>query len=508
MDSLSRRSLLRVGAGALAAWAAAPAAASAAGGVLPPGRGGLPRRDEMPVRTVSLTATPGPVDLGGRTVTTWSYDGRVPGPLIRVGVGEPLAVVVANNLPDPTTVHWHGLCVPNAQDGVPGVTQSAIAAADVFSYRFTPSSPGTYWLHPHVGLQQDRGLYAALIVDDPDEPLAYDAEWLVVLDDWIDGTGATPDDVLGELTRGSHDSGGAGGHSRAVEGDDGGAEASHVLPRDATSPLLGGPAGHVAYPVHLANGRTPDAPETFAATPGARVRIRLVNAGSDTAYRVAVGGHRMTVVHADGHPVRPVDTDALLLGMGERYDVLVTLGSGVFPLVAVAEGKAGAALALVRTGAGTAPDATVRPAELDGERVGYESLGPPAGAAPEEREPDRVIRMAMTGNGSAFDWGINGRRYDPAEHYPVAEGERVRLEFVNRTRMWHPMHVHGHTFSAGSPAGPRKDTVIVLPGRTVTADFDADNPGLWMVHCHNVYHSETGMMTTVAYEGRSAPVSP
>ena len=118
----------------------------------------------------------------------------------------------------------------------------------------------------------------------------------------------------------------------------------------ASSPLLGGDAGDVRYPYYLINGRVRAAPRTFSARPGQRARIRLINAGADTAFRVALGGHVMTVTHTDGYPVDPVQASALLLGMGERYDVQVTLGDGVFPLVALAEGKDSTALALVRTG--------------------------------------------------------------------------------------------------------------------------------------------------------------
>lgn len=156
----------------------------------------------------------------------------------------------------------------------------------------------------------------------------------------------------------------------------------------------------------------PAAPAAYQGRPGTRLRLRLVNAGGDTAFRMALGGHRMTVTHTDGFPVQPVDTDALLLGMGERYDVLVTLADGVFPLVALAEGKGAVALGLVRTGAGTAPTPATRPPELDRRIIGYRHL-----------QPTDAARL-------------------PA-------GERVRIDFANTTTMWHPVHLHGHTFAAG-----------------------------------------------------------
>jgi FtsP/CotA-like multicopper oxidase with cupredoxin domain len=242
----------------------------------------------------------------------------------------------------------------------------------------------------------------------------------------------------------------------------------------------------------------------FAARPGQRVRIRLINASGDTAFRVALGGHRMTVTHTDGHPVRHTGTDALLLGMGERYDVLVTVRDGVFPLTALAEGKgAGAAArALLRTASGTAPRASARPKELNGRLVSADELLAEDSVALDDRRPDRTLRLRLTGSMKKYDWAFDGKPYDPRKAHGLRAGERVRLVLTNATRMWHPVHLHGHAFAlTGTQDGPgaRKDTVIVLPGRRVVADFDAGNPGVWMLHCHNAYHQEAGMMTLLRY---------
>lgn len=129
---------------------------------------------------------------------------------------------------------------------------------------------------------------------------------------------------------------------------------SHML-MGARSSLLGGDAGDVAYPYFLINGRPSADPETFTSIAGTRIRLRIINAASDTAFRVALGGHRLTVTHSDGYPVNPVATDAILIGMGERYDALVTLADGAFPLIAAAEGKDSNALAIVHTGSGGLP---------------------------------------------------------------------------------------------------------------------------------------------------------
>lgn len=520
MTTFDRRALLRAGlllpaAGALAACTTSPRESRLIGPGDPLVRTAEARRlTSGRTHAVTLTAAPVQADLGGPVVTTWAYGGAVPGREIRVRRGDMIQARLVNRLPADTTIHWHGLALRNDMDGVPGVTQAAVSPGAAFTYRFTAATAGTYWFHPHVGTQLDRGLYAPLIVEDPAELTPYDHDWTVVLDDWIDGTGYTPDQVLARLRRGmggmSHspggqdsggmsgmDMGGMGGGGSGAAGS--GSGAGGPLLMGAASQLLGGDAGDVNYPYYLVNGRVASAPVTFRARPGQWARIRFINAGGDTAFRVALGGHRMLVTHTDGYPVAPVHTDALLIGMGERYDVLVDLDDGVFPLTALAEGKGQTARALVRTGAGTPPPASVRPDELAGQIIRYQQLRPTEDVALPARTPGDVRTLDLTGGMMRYDWGINGKPYDPRIRVLIRPGERVRVILRNQTMMWHPMHIHGHTFQVNG-TGPRKDTVIVLPGQSVTCDFDADNPGQWMAHCHNVYHAESGMMTILGYQ--------
>ncbi len=406
------------------------------------------------VRTVSLTATAGTVDLGGPLVDTWSYGGIVPGREIRVKAGDVIEAQLRNHLPVDTSIHWHGIALRNDMDGLPGLTQPPIGPGTSFTYRFVAPDPGTYWFHPHSGTQLDRGLYAPLIVEDPSDPGQYDAEWVLVLDDWLDGTGTNPDEVYAGLRRGR-----GGMHSSAA----------------GSSALLGGSAGDVTYPYYVMNGRVPSAPAIFTAKPRQRVRIRIINAAADTAFRLALGGHRLRIIQTDGFGIEPIETDALLIGMGERYDVLVTLADGVFPLAAVAEGKGIGAFGLVRTAAGTAPKPGSLPAELDRQIARYTDLRPSNPLS--VKEPDVVHQLTLNGGMMSYEWGINGRPYDDSvEPLRIHEGQRVRLEFRNATMMWHPMHLHGHTFQLAD-SGPRKDTVIVLPHQRVSCDFDAANPG-------------------------------
>ena len=273
------------------------------------------------------------------------------------------------------------------------------------------------------------------------------------------------------------------------------------------SDLLGGDAGDVSYPLHLINGKPPSDRATITVPPGGRARLRIVNAGSDTAYRVALGGHRMTVTHADGFPVTPVEVDTLLIGMGERYDVIVAPSSGTWPLVALAEGKNASASAIVRTAdvlAGTAPTGPTRPSELDGRILSYRDLVATEKVALAQRDPDVEHNIDLSGTMMPYQWAFDGKPFGEHEPLLIEQGQRVRLTFTNNSAMWHPVHIHGHTFRLGTDAtGPRKDTVNVLPGENVSVEFDAENPGQWMIHCHNTYHLEQGMAQVMAYKQSS-----
>jgi FtsP/CotA-like multicopper oxidase with cupredoxin domain len=444
-------------------------------------------------RTVAVELTPGraQVDLGGTHAATFAYGDVLPGPLIRANVGDELAVTVKNRLSHSTSVHWHGIALRNDMDGAAPASPDIEAGTD-FVYRFSVPHPGTYWAHPHTGLDSDTGLYLPIIVDDPAEPGNYDAEWVVVLDDWTDGVGSTPQQVYDGL-RGSSMRGMGGMHD--MDGMPG-------MSGMGSSTLLGGDAGDVMYPYYLINGRIPAAPTTFTAKPGQRVRIRIINAGSDTAFRVALTGHRMTVTHTDGFPVRPTDVDAVLVGMGERYDVIVTAGDGVFPLVAAAEGKDAVARAMLSTGVGAAPEPGFQPPEL-GRVVGTVDMFT---ATPEvdlgSAKPDVALSAQLSGGMMKYDWKINGRSFSDTQPLTIRQGQRATLTFNNMSMMWHPMHLHGHTFQVinrDGSRGARKDTVIVLPMQRLTVDVVADNPGEWMLHCHNTYHQEAGMMTSLNY---------
>ena len=461
------------------------------------------RSDSAAVQDVTLTAAPATIDLGDRTVETWAFNGTVPGPEVRLRAGDVLRARVRNQLPEPLTVHWHGIALRNDMDGVPDLTQEPIQPGDELVYEFTAPDPGTYFYHPHTGTQLDRGLYGPLIVEDP---TADDAarDVTLLLDDWIDGTGQTPDDVYASLRSGAGAMAGMDMGDSDMDGMDmGGGGMSgmdHSVETSDDAPL-GDDTGDVEYPLYLINGLAPTSPAELGVSPGERIRLRLVNAGSDTPFRVALGGSRLTVVATDGFPVEPVTVDTLLVGMGERYDVFVTVpGTGAFPFVAVPEGKDLGALAVLRSGPGEGPRPDSNPAELAGELLSLDDLRATPAAALPARDADRTYQVALTGDMASYRWGIDASA-DGGITLPVRRGERVRLVIENQTAMWHPIHLHGQTFQVvnADGTGARKDTAIVPAMGTVTVDVVADNPGQWALHCHNIYHAEAGMLTVLSY---------
>jgi multicopper oxidase len=438
-STLPRRSFLTA-AGLLAAGAALEAYGPDQLRVFPPSlRTGRDTSQPFAVATdgaVHLVAAPDVVDLGGRSARTWAFNGSLPGPELRVRAGQLLRVDFDNGLPAPTSIHWHGIAIRNDMDGVPGFTQRAIAPGARFLYEFTVPDPGTYFFHPHAGVQLDRGLYGVLIVEDPAEPGRYDREAVVVLDDWTDGVGETPDRILARLKANGMVHANMSGMDHDMAGmdhdmagmDHGGGMTDQVKP----STPLGDDSGDIRYPLYLVNGRQARSPATLSARPGDRVRLRIINAAADTAFRVALGGHQLTVTHADGYPVRPVTGDALLLGMGERYDAILQVQDGVFPLVAVAEGKEAQGLAVVRTSRGSAPRATASPKELRRRLLTVDDLQAAADADLGPATPQRTHRLVLDGKMSIYRWTINGHTMHGGVPLTVREGERVRLVFENR----------------------------------------------------------------------------
>ncbi|MFZ1202261.1 MAG: multicopper oxidase family protein [Desulfobacterales bacterium] len=439
-----------------------------------------------PVREYHFSASPANISLGnGPDFTAWTFNGRVPGPEIRVKEGEIVRVVLKNYLPEGTTIHWHGIPLQNAMDGVPGITQPPVMPGESFVYEFEASTPGSFLYHSHARYQLDQGLYGPLIVEPAGTEAAYDREYTLVLEDWVmkDGGGA----ARTERRPPSGMMHGMMGRGRSAGPDQG--------------PLL-----EPVYDGYAVNGRIYPATRSLAVTQGERVKLRLINASSATIFHLQLAGHPLTITHADGNPIRPVETDVLRIGMGERYDVIFEAANpGHWLLAAADTGLGENRLRVPILYKGVNSTAAVLPQFNQGLRLAsYTDFAARAADGYPGGTSDRIYNQVLGGGMHSAFWTINGRVYPNAETLLVDRGERVRLAYGNRSMMPHPMHLHGHFFRVVNGSLPHehwvlKDTIIVDPMQRIDVEFTADNPGHWFHHCHNLYHMEAGMANVIAY---------
>lgn len=434
---------------------------------------------------------------GGPAVTAVTVNGTIPGPEIRVREGETLRVLVRDGLPStPTTIHWHGLLVPAGMDGVPGISNAPIAPRQMYVYEYPIRQTGTYWYHSHYGFQEQQGMYGAFVIEEAHDRVRADRDAVVLLGDWLH---RAPAAVFAAL-RGEQDR--AAPPSPAPDPGDARAAAMKSMPAmPGTSGRAGADLSDVAYPSFLLNGRGPASPWTLEVRPGERVRLRLVNGGASTYFRVQLDGHALEVTHADGLAVQPVVVDEILMGMGETYDVVVKVArAGSFTLHAVAQDGSGQAVGVLHTpGVAASPSTEMPP---PGARLlQYAQLRAPEPTTLPEG-PVKSFRLPLQGDMKSYVWMIDGQAWPKADPLEISPGDRVQVELVNQTMMWHPMHLHGHFFRVLNGAGdlcPLKHTVNVAPGETLRFEFIADNPGKWFFHCHNAYHLEAGMAREFVY---------
>jgi FtsP/CotA-like multicopper oxidase with cupredoxin domain len=400
----------------------------------------------------TVTARSAAVQLpSGRTVQALTFDGTVPGPELRVREGDLVEVTLVNeDIRGGVSIHWHGVDVPNAEDGVAGVTQDAVPPGGRHVYRFRPDRAGTFWYHTHQVSSREvrRGLFGVLVVE-PREP--------------------APAGTL-DLALASHDVGG----SATLAGSD--------------------RLEHRAVP---------------AGTP---VRLRLVNT-DNTPRQYLLDGTAYRVLAIDGsdlHGPTPIEHETLEIPAGGRYDIGLTMPASPVR-VSVASTKA--ALVLSADGTGE-PPATASGPEFD--PIAYGTPAPtPFGAA---SHFDRRFRFSIGRKPGFYDgrpglqWTINGGIFPDVPMFVVSEGDLVEVTIENHTKSVHPMHLHGHRMLVLSrdglaPTGSPwwTDTLDVDPGERFELAFRADNPGVWMDHCHNLRHAAAGLTMHLAYAGVTTP---
>jgi len=449
------------------------------------------------VREFRFSASPARVNLGaGPDFIAWTYNGQVPGPEIRVREGEIIRVILKNFLPEGTTIHWHGVPVPNSMDGVPVVTQKAVMPGETFVYEFEAKPAGSYMYHSHVHYQLDQGLYGSLIIEPARPEGSYDREYTLVLEDWVmrDGGGVAETERRSTMGMG----GGLGGMGmmRGRGGGRGGLASS-------TGPLL-----EPVYDGYAVNGRVYPEIKPLEVNKGDKVKLRLLNPSSATIYDLRLAGHTLTITHVDGRLIKPIQTDVLRIGMGERYDVeFLADNPGNWLLAAAEQGFGKGQLRIPVRYKGISKKEAEAPTFHRGLRFAtywdFQALNPsaPSGSG----SVDRVYTQTLSGGMQSPYWTINGYVYPDSERLVVSKGETIGISYGNQSMMPHPMHLHGHFFRVVNQSLPRerwifKDTIIVNPMQRVDIEFLADNPGNWFHHCHNLYHMEAGMANVVTFE--------
>jgi FtsP/CotA-like multicopper oxidase with cupredoxin domain len=440
----------------------------------------------------------------GKAVRGMTYNGRLPGPELRVKEGERVRVVLKNALSEPTTIHWHGVDVPNAMDGVPGITQAPVPAGGTFVYEFEARPAGTRWYHTHFQehRQMDLGLMGPLIIEPAGrEPFPVDREHTLVLDDWATGTGPTLPSTR-EGTAGGR--GGMGGMMRGMDG--------MMSGRGMGGMMRGGSVHDVPYDVMTINGKAYPATDTLRVRKGERIRLRVINASADHTHVLRLAGHRLRVTHTDGNPlVAGVDVDALPIAPAERYDVLVVAqrpGAWVLQCLQPGHAQAGERMAVVYEGF---ERATLEPAaEGMADLVLWDyGLGRGRDVLPRAAGPVRAFSQVLSGGMMGSDrWTINGQQYPDTDPLAVTKDALVRVRLANMSMEAHPMHLHGQSFRVVAVNGQRlaaalvKDTVDVAAHMgAVDIEFAAHNPGVWFFHCHKPMHMDGGMVALVKVQG-------
>lgn len=447
------------------------------------------------VREIRLTAAPvRSALLPGRVVTAWAYNGTVPGPTIRVPEGERVRIVVANRLPEATTVHWHGIDVPMAMDGVPGLTQEPIRPGQSFTYEFDARPAGTRWYHTHAhdSGQLDKGLYGLFVIDPRREPERPQREYVLVLGSWLTGEAATVPVAPSRGAGGGKMDGGmmGGGMMQGMRG------------------MM--PVPEQDYDTFTVNGKAFPSTTPLRVTKGQRVRLRLVNASGNRDLDVRLDGHALKITHTDGNPLaQPVEVDALSVGPSERYDVEFTAdrpGKWAFRALDPATAAAGLNTFVVYDGYDRAPASADDASEGDLRWWSYangQGRDVLPGGSGQRRRYQLTLGWSMMRDPNR--WTINGRVYPDTPPLRAQSGDVVSVHIFNMTPESHPMHLHGQSFRVMAVNGRRlpsplvKDSVSIASMGAVDLEIVAHHPGKWLFHCHKLMHMDGGMMTLLEY---------
>jgi FtsP/CotA-like multicopper oxidase with cupredoxin domain len=498
-----------------------------------------------------LTVAESPVNFTGAPRLATTINGSIPAPTLRWRAGDTVTIRVTNRLAEDTSIHWHGILLPYQMDGVPGISFKGIPPGETFTYRFKVAQTGTYWYHSHSGMQEQTGMYGAIVIDPPGrDPIRAERDYVVQLSDWTD---EDPMRVLAKLKmQGDYynfNQPTAVDFFRDVakEGLSAALNKREMWNQMRMSPSDLADVSGYTY-TYLMNGATPAGNWTGLFKPGETLRLRFINSGAMTFFDVRIPGLKMTVVQTDGQNVEPVTVDEFRFGPGETCDVVVMPKDEAYTIFAQSMDRTGYARGTLapRAGMAAAVPAPDKPAPLEmedmmGDMTGVArahhartEYGPSTdmrvdtprtnlddpgvglrdngrrvltyadlrtiGGPLDKRGPGREIELHLTGNMERYTWSIDGLEFGRSTPVHFRHNERLRVVFVNDTMMTHPMHMHGMWNELESPDGKfqvRKHTIAVQPAQRVSFLVTADALGRWAWHCHLFLHMDAGMFREV-----------
>ncbi|OLY95053.1 hypothetical protein BUE76_23740 [Cnuella takakiae] len=495
----------------------------------------------------------------GKLKPAIAINGTIPAPTLYFSEGDTAVIHVRNLMQVETSIHWHGLLLPNVADGVPYLTTPPIEAGSTYTFSFPVIQNGTYWYHSHTGLQEQVGLYGPIVIYKKNTQT--EKEKVILFSDWTNESMATVVRSLKAnyewygIKRGSVQSWGEA-LVKGYLGDKAKQEWSRMPPMDVSD---------VYYNAFLANGKQITEYPEFK--PGETIRVRMINGGAGTYFWVQFAGGPMTIIAADGKDVKPVKVDKIDFPIAETYDVLITIpADGAYELRATAADISGHSSVYFGSGKKVmAPDlprlnyfgmlrernkmdmgssgkdgsmpgmdmqqkdttqkingmnmrakkeSTSMPGmDMPGMNMGnvktagvltYDMLRSVAPTAFDKKLPVREIPLSLTGNMLRYIWSFDDKPLSKSDKILIKKGEVVRFKMFNNTMMRHPMHLHGHFFrliNAQGAYAPLKHTFDIQPMETVTIEFLANEEQDWFFHCHILYHMATGMARIVSYEG-------
>lgn len=564
-----------------------------------------------------LVATQGKVNLSGKKEVDFALmiNGQIPAPTLEFTEGDDAEIVVKNRIPkQELSIHWHGILLPPEMDGVPYVNTPPIYSGQDYTFRFKIRQHGTYWYHSHTDVQEQKGVYGAIVIHPKKETIQANKDIAVVISDWSD---ENPTDILKNLKKDGDYYLYKKGTMRSWLGAIQEGSLGSYLYNEWTR-MGGMDLSDVGYDAFLINGKKDY--QLADAHPGDKIRLRIINAAASSYFYLALGQAPMKVISADGVDIAPMLANEIFIGMAETYDVLFEVPDHKnYEFKITAQDGTGAASGWI--GMGEKVYAPIKPmpplyasmdhsghnmagmdhssmnmAGMDHSSMNMEgmdhsnhnadlpntsspntniksmdhskhnmenmdhsghNMGPadesmksmdhsshnmegmdhssmdmeeeegasqPATSQPEDLKSVKTLtvddlkapantefpsttkvseyKLVLGGDMERYIWFINGKPINEERTIEIKEGEAIRFILQNDTMMHHPMHLHGHFFRVINKNGsysPLKHTVDVPPHSTRIIEFLANEPGEWMLHCHNLYHLKTGMGRVVKY---------